>query len=426
MRAMKFGSSDLAAERGAPLSAARQARPAIRTGASTTNRSLLGLAALVFLSANLVFALQLQPALAALLTCGVLGTAVLILRRPDAVPAAVLDATIDPRLLAICAALAMALCLLGGEGHFFYSTNDWLVRDAVLADLTTNPSTAPVPSALKDGQYLLRAPLGMYLLPASLGKLAGLTGAHYAMLAQNSLLLAILLYFLGVIAGGWQLVLLVIAFCGMDMLPVILTSPLPAVDPVDGWTLYDSLLYMPRYAIEHDNLEWWNGVLNYPSHISQIFWAPNHALPGYMFAVLWLLALRGEIDLAVLGASVAALLIWSPLAAIPPLVMLPYFAWRAGFQSFVRPRLWAGVACAACFTPVAIYLTLSAASIPTVPLYGLAGFAALYVTFLVVKLPARLLPRLAAQTDRAGDAGPAGALHRRSSRAADREVRAGK
>ncbi|MCW2274708.1 hypothetical protein M2321_002286 [Rhodoblastus acidophilus] len=347
---------------------------------------MLAVAALVFLAPNLVFALQLNIAPALLLACGVLGAAVLTLRRPDG-PTAVLDAPVDTRLLAICAALALALCVLGGEGHFFYSTTDWLIRDAVLADLTSNPSTAPVQSTLDGAHYFLRAPLGMYFLPASLGKLAGLTGAHYALLAQNSLLLAIVLYFAGVLGGGWRLVLLLIVINGMDILPVILTSPFASGEPVTGEPLYNSLLKMPRYALEHDNLEWWNGLLNYPSHVSHLFWAPNHALPGFFFAILCLLAALGEIDLAVLGVFFGALLLWSPLAALPAVAILPYFAWRAGLRGLAKPRLWVGAVCALCFAPVAVYLTLTSSSIPAQAVYVAEGFVLFYLVFLIVKIP---------------------------------------
>ncbi len=51
------------------------------------------------------------------------------------------------------------LGLLGGEGHFFHATSDWLFRDAVLIDLARQPW--PATYRFHDQNWLLRAPLGM-------------------------------------------------------------------------------------------------------------------------------------------------------------------------------------------------------------------------------------------------------------------------
>ena len=72
-------------------------------------------------------------------------------------------------------ATGFGLCLLGGQGHLLYAAEDWLIRDAVVADLSASALPA---YAWNGATWVLRAPLGMYLLPGALGRLAGLGAAH--------------------------------------------------------------------------------------------------------------------------------------------------------------------------------------------------------------------------------------------------------
>ncbi|MFY9628888.1 MAG: hypothetical protein WAK03_12170, partial [Methylocystis sp.] len=100
------------------------------------NRWLFVFAALLFIASNLVFAISLQWAPAVLVTFGVAGSAFLVCQRASPARALFLDAPIDGRLLALCLALATILLLLGGETHLIYPNSDWMIRDAVLGDLT--------------------------------------------------------------------------------------------------------------------------------------------------------------------------------------------------------------------------------------------------------------------------------------------------
>lgn len=230
----------------------------------------------------------------------------------------------------------------------------------MLGDLTLRE--APVYYRYHGVEYFLRAPVGMYLLPAIVGKIFGVQGAHLALLAQNALLCGIILYVVGSLAGGWRLVLLMVVFSGLDILPA----------------LYDQFLRSPG-AVRPD-LELWK----YSSHVTQLFWAPNHALPGFFFATLCLLALKEEVDLAILGSLFAALLIWSPLAVLPGLVYMPLLAWRVRERLFASKRLWLGVIAAAAFLPVVYYLTIGAASLS----HGTTTLSpGLYAAFIFIELP---------------------------------------
>ena len=111
-------------------------------------------------------------------------------RRGAAVPGRG-DEHVDRPVAAACLGLALVLCLLGGQTHAFFANDDWLIRDAVLADLVARPW--PVEYERGGEMLFQRAPLGMYLVPALAGKIAGLGVAHLALLVQNTLVIGTLL-----------------------------------------------------------------------------------------------------------------------------------------------------------------------------------------------------------------------------------------
>lgn len=159
--------------------------------------------------------------------------------------------------------------VIGGEGHFFFAKDDWLYRDAVLSDLTDH--WIPAVYAINSQKWILRAPLGMYLLPAGVGRLSGLSAAHLALLAQNTAILGGFFYFVTLIwpkARPLFLALFVL-FSGLDVIPCLVKT--------DGQ-------WLPV------NLSFWVDFWNYASNASQLFWNPNHTLPGWWFAALGVLS----------------------------------------------------------------------------------------------------------------------------------------
>ena len=125
--------------------------------------------ALVFVASNFLFALSLRWLPGAILGLGCLAAALIIIR--EVRKNDFLSTPVHLPFFALCMATGFTLCLLGGQGHIFYSADDWVIRDAVLADM----STSALPAYGWNGEtWILRAPLGMYLLPGALGRLAGL------------------------------------------------------------------------------------------------------------------------------------------------------------------------------------------------------------------------------------------------------------
>ncbi len=350
-----------------PLAAATDAS-AVRL----SNRIVAKAVTVGFLSADVLFALRLSPAPALLVLAG--SVAVWWLVNSASLRSEALDGPLKPARLAVCLLLALAVFVLGGEGHLFYANYDWLVRDAVLADLSR---TWSLPAYVEQGQqFLLRAPLGLYMVPAVAGKIFGLPVALLALLAQDTLILGGILYLFWAASSGWRTVAAMLLWGGCSGL-----ARLSAL--LQGKPLTE-VLAMPIVPLD----QWHPLYLQYSSSVTQMFWAPNHALPGWWIALLLILYAEAEIDLAVVASSVGALTLWSPLAVLPA---VPSVFARMRFRALLgEARPWQGIAAALAFIPVAIYLLVSAGSIPHAANYAKPNFGVLYVFFELIELPAAM------------------------------------
>lgn len=249
--------------------------------------------------------------------------------------------------------LALLICFswvfLSGVGHFVYSNRDWLVRDAVLRDLVVQhwPVIYQIDSS---ESLLLRAPLGYYLPAAIIGKLTGVSMAHIALAMWT--LLGVLLT-LSLIASFFSsfryrliAIFIFIGFSGLDLIGILLT--------------YNEKLTI----IKH--LEWWANFFQYSSHTTQLFWVPNHALPGWLGMLLLLRYWNGSTLVGWFPAIMCAAALWSPLAALGliPFYLAYVFVHRqALFNGW--PRLLSTASLSLPFgLPIAYYLTFNAGTVP--------------------------------------------------------------
>ncbi|WP_460989521.1 hypothetical protein [Sphingobium sp. TomTYG45] len=221
------------------------------------------------------------------------------------------------RRLSLLALVALVIFVLGGEGRFFYANYDWQVRDSLLRDLIVYPW----PFAYKfDGPIeLLRAPLGMYLLPAVAGKALGASEANLALLFQNSVLLALLLGLGSMLftsrRSRVRALVIIVFFSGMDVI---------------GQWLHSRILGQPF----PNHIEQW-ALIQYSSHITQAFWVPMHALSGWCGAILFLLWREKRITLGQMYVPVPFLMLMSPLGVMGT---LPFAAY-AGIVTLWRREL---------------------------------------------------------------------------------------
>lgn len=248
-----------------------------------------------------------------------------------------------------CFVLAALLLALGGEGRALYLNYDWQLRDAVLGDLIRQPW--PFVYTERGVAEVLRAPLGMYLLPALVGKAAGPAIADVALLIQNAFLLGSLLAVGSALfeerAHRWIGAAVIILFSGMDVL---------------GGFLLGS--FAPAELLDFRHLEFWMRDHQFSSHVTQVAWVPQHGLAGWIGAVLLLLWRGGKLSSGPLLASVPLLAFWSPLSALG---VLP-FAALAGLTDLWRRRLrggdWALSALAVAFAvPALFYLVAGGESL---------------------------------------------------------------
>ncbi len=172
-------------------------------------------------------------------------------------------------VIAVVAIAGMAWAAMGGGSHFVYANPDWVVRDAVLADLTY--SDWPPSYQYQDGaHYLLRSAIGFFLPVAALGKILGiewLARLVFAWTAAGTVIFLLLLPLPSRVGGRLLAALaIVIFFSGMDLLGNIFLH--------GHWPIFPL------------RLEWWTRF-SLTSFSGTLLWGPNHALPLWITAALF-------------------------------------------------------------------------------------------------------------------------------------------
>jgi hypothetical protein len=277
------------------------------------------------------------------------------------------EAARSKAVLVACAFAAIALTTLGGEGRLLPATPDWHTRDAVLNDLVRQPW--PFAYRFDGKDWLLRAPLGMYLAPAAIGKLGGLRAAHLALWVQNSIVLFILLRILSASTSAGRSLVALAVFCIFS-----------------GWDAVGARLthFTPSASLD---IEWWAGAFQYSSTMTQAFWVPNHAFPGWALAALLLLWERGQIRIGALMMGAAASILWSPFALIGA---VPFLV-KAGIEALRRGKVWGDVGLSLLLTvalaPLALFLVTDSSRIPHgVEPMTRPDLAAMYLLFIFIEL----------------------------------------
>jgi hypothetical protein len=217
------------------------------------------------------------------------------------------------------AAVAISWVSMSGLAPGFFLNWDWMTRMSVLRDLVAGdwPAGYRLPG---EADLVLRCPLGYYLVPALVGKLTSLAGARLALWCWTALGTALFLALLlsanrARKPAAWCAALLIaIFFSGMD---------------IAGWLIAD------QSSLEYGkHIEWWAKALapgnevQYSAQTTQLFWVPNHALPGWLLAALaWRHRQHG---LAIVPAALLLLAVafWAPLVALGAAPLLLWCAWR--------------------------------------------------------------------------------------------------
>lgn len=301
----------------------------------------------------------------------VVAPAVLALLTHRAMPTA---SRIDLKTILLCFAVAVILLILGGEGRIFYATPDWQIRDAVLADMGKHHW--PFDYWLDGKAQMLRAPVGMYLIPSLLGG-ASQIGRDWALLGHNCLILGLLLAQGAALFEGHRARLIglvtFLMFSGLDIVGNVITQ-------------------VATGHADWEHIERWAGNYQYSSHITQLFWVPQHAFAGWAMALTYMLWRKGLAPIGLFAASLPLVALWSPLALFGA---LPFAVYAAIHTLKTRAWDWRDVllcgGAALLAMPALLYLSADAASVGSGP-FPFTLFA--YLLMLVLEVWPFLSPLL--------------------------------
>ena len=218
--------------------------------------------------------------------------------------------------------LYLLLCagwvFLAGAGGYGYQNSDWIKHDAILKDLIEQPW--PVAYELYTLPVAQVYYTGFYLPAALVGKLGGWAAANLALYLWTLLgtLLAALWFGLLVRRIHWGVLLLFIAFSGLDAIgQIITTRPHNLAAIFDNWR-----------ALEN----WPTLMIHYSSNATLLFWVPQHALAGWISAGLTFYGVTQRWHgLKLLPAALSSL--WSPFVTLG---LVPYLL----VDLLTQPERW--------------------------------------------------------------------------------------
>ena len=250
--------------------------------------------------------------------------------------------------------VALLWTTLGGAGHMVYANADWVLRDAVLRDLVAYhwPVTY---GTFQENSIYLRCPLAYFLVPAIIGKAIGLPSATLLLFTWT--LMGVALLFFNITASYtkiWQqlaAIAVFILFSGMDIV---------------GSLVFHNQIHLTSH------LEWWAELFQFSSSTTQLFWVPNHALPGWLAVSLMLRHGENPRFLPVGLILVTITPLWSPLTAIGLFVvyaaLLMQHLVKGNGRALLTPETILAVIIA---LPTVKYLTLESSGIPMTWAYTL-------------------------------------------------------
>ncbi|HEY8611976.1 MAG TPA: hypothetical protein VIL69_11865, partial [Roseomonas sp.] len=264
-----------------------------------------------------------------------------------------------PGMTVLCLALGLLWAGATGALHLVYSSADWQIRDAVLRDLGALPWPVSYLDVEKGVQWLLRAPLGFYMPPGLIGRVAGFHAAQVALWIWTGLGFGLALMILALLARalspvrplrGFALMAGVfILFHGLDILPNIWLDWNFGTGPFASWGRGG---------------EWWPRFFQYPGHVTAILWAPNHAMPAWLLVLMLLRHGRSPDFARGLVLPFAAGAFWSPLASAGAALLGGAVLLRRGLGAVWGALTLANILALIFAIPICVYLVAGSAAVP--------------------------------------------------------------
>jgi hypothetical protein len=231
---------------------------------------------------------------------------------------------------------------IAGVGGYGYQTSDWIKHEALLKDLIEQPwpviyeyYTLPV------AQVYYNA---LYLPVAVVGKLWGWQAANAALFAWAlmGMLLAALWFSLLVRKfSGWVLTLFLF-FAGLDWVGLLIVS-------APNW----QAAIVERWREVED---WVSLILQYDSLSNMLFWAPQHAIAGWLAGAMTFYLIKRQASKVKL-VPLALTGLWSPFVTIGllPLLLLDWLAQRQRWRRLADYLHWPNLGAVALLALTALY-----------------------------------------------------------------------
>ena len=236
----------------------------------------------------------------------------LCLKTRQSVPSLNLDQTgISVRQLGLIVVVISLIMLISGAGGIGAQDSDWKKHNALMQDLQER--SWPVIYS-RDGVSLPLVYMVAYYLPAALlGKLTDNTTAQIGLFFWTfiGLLLAVLWFLVLVRKKPIVSLVVFLLFSGLDIIGVGIHELLLGAPP-DPW----------------DHLEWWARNWQYSSHITQIFWVPQHAISGWIMSGILFYAMLYRPQREAYLYHISLLPLWSlfSTAGLIPFLMVDFWA----------------------------------------------------------------------------------------------------
>lgn len=177
----------------------------------------------------------------------------------------------------------MSLVLISGIGGIQkWQTSDWAKHNAVLESLIDHPW--PVFFEIDQNMISLVYSSAYYLPSALVGKISNWTMANIALLIWSfiGMSLASFWYMFLVRRTLFWVILIFILFSGLDGLAVAVKTVCSAlINSADSFQFFN-LEKKEFINLSRGHLEWWAEIGTYPSNVTSLFWAPQHAIAGWI------------------------------------------------------------------------------------------------------------------------------------------------
>ena len=212
--------------------------------------------------------------------------------------------------LIISALVALAWCYLAGLGGFYYQSDDYHFRNAVLRDLITHEWPVYYPAF--DGALVYY--IGHWMVPALIGKAALLWGFSDSFAWHTA---AVVLYLWTAIG-----IFLIFSYLYLFLAPKTLKAHIG----IFGLCLFFSgmdAIGTFLYGTFSEHIEWWAVLFQYSSFTTCLFWVFNQTVAPWLIIMMVITQKRIQ-DWAVLGVFC---FFYAPLPAIG---LLPFLILWSG------------------------------------------------------------------------------------------------